>query len=163
MARLANIDEQSHDVSHLCKPRQDDHHGRDALLVVPKDVGCRSPLCLSHRVIHPSTDSNRLLCSRIGHPLTVMWRIHPPHDGKEERPSRRKHVIDEKEMCEIERLLGIFLFLFRKQMEKSKAKRDLNHTNKDGIGGEVEKTDLLDCLESPSESDQTEEGVQVQT
>ena len=55
-----------------------------------------------------------------------MWRVRPPHDGEEERPSRREYVIDEEKMCEIERLLCVFLFFF----DKEKSKWELNQANK---------------------------------
>ena len=51
------------------------------------------------------------------------------------------------------------------ETREKKSKRDLNHTDKykkDRWGGESGKTDLLDCLETPSERDQPEEGVEVQ-
>lgn len=50
-------------------------------------------------------------------------------------------------------------------MEKKakKGKWELNHaTDYDELHDEVTRTDLFDCLESPSERDETEEGVEVQ-
>ena len=123
------------DATHLCKPRENDDRSCNALFFVPEDIGCCGQLRFGQRVIHPSTESDRFLRSRIAHPSTVVWGIRPPHDGEEERPRRREHVIDEKEVCEIERLLCIFLFVFGGS-RKAKEEWNLNHANEDRVGEE---------------------------
>lgn len=76
---------------------------------MPKDIGGGCQLRIRHRVINTGTEPYSLLRSRVGHPPTVVRRIHPPHDGKEKCPARREHVINEKQVCEIERLFCVFL------------------------------------------------------
>lgn len=136
-------------LSHLCKPRKDDHCSCYTFFFVPENIGRCSQLRICHCVIDSGTDSYRLLRSRVGHPPAIMWRICPPHDSEKERPGCREHMVDEEKMGEIKCLLRVFLFV-------GKAHGHLN------FGPKKKSTDLFNCFEAPSECDEAEERIEVE-